>query len=424
MRKVRSVCCAAVGVLLLFPSLAFSEWVRLNPTRDTTDSSARPSQSFCDDGYIIVGRVGTSDVVRGYLWFDLYDIPPCSYIENATLSLYSEAAGSGNSNIHVLLASGFWTCPLTFNSAPAWFESPDTTKSVANGSGWNDFDVVSHVRNWIAKESVNNGFILRAHPNSTAGVFTVLDSVENIHEPRLSLTYHPAPRAPTGVEAQPGSAPGEVLLNWDSGAGATGYLLLYDDDPDLPFTPPVSGTPRNNADIGNVRHVTISGLPENTRYFFALYAYNAEGRLSCMSAIDDAIVPGAPPTFTPTWRPIWTRTPTWTRTRTPTLTRTRTPTWTRTHTPTLTRTRTPTWTRTRTSSSCRGDCSEDGQVTVDELLRAVNIALGSPVDGCPAADVDGDGQVTIDELVQAVNGALSGCAASLSTLVHKFGNVF
>jgi hypothetical protein len=49
-------------------------------------------------------------------------------------------------------------------------------------------------------------------------------------------------------------------------------------------------------------------------------------------------------------------------------------------------------------------------VTVDELVRAVNIALGSgPADECPGADVNRDGQVTIDELVKAVNAALSGC---------------
>jgi hypothetical protein len=49
-------------------------------------------------------------------------------------------------------------------------------------------------------------------------------------------------------------------------------------------------------------------------------------------------------------------------------------------------------------------------VTVDELVRAVNAALGSSfVHDCPAADVNADGQVTIDELIKAVNVALTGC---------------
>jgi hypothetical protein len=47
---------------------------------------------------------------------------------------------------------------------------------------------------------------------------------------------------------------------------------------------------------------------------------------------------------------------------------------------------------------------------VDEILRAVNVALGStPLTACAAADRDGEGTVTIDELVVAVDAALEGC---------------
>jgi hypothetical protein len=49
-------------------------------------------------------------------------------------------------------------------------------------------------------------------------------------------------------------------------------------------------------------------------------------------------------------------------------------------------------------------------VTVDELIKGVNIALGSrPLDDCPSFDSSGDGELTIDELVKAVNAALNGC---------------
>jgi cysteine-rich repeat protein len=62
------------------------------------------------------------------------------------------------------------------------------------------------------------------------------------------------------------------------------------------------------------------------------------------------------------------------------------------------------------TSVCGGDCNENGQVTVNELVTAVNIALGtSPVADCPAADGDSSGSVEINELVTAVNHALSGC---------------
>lgn len=60
--------------------------------------------------------------------------------------------------------------------------------------------------------------------------------------------------------------------------------------------------------------------------------------------------------------------------------------------------------------ACVGDCSADGEVTVDELITGVNIALGAAdVSACPVFDASGDGEVTIDEILLAVNAALNGC---------------
>jgi hypothetical protein len=60
---------------------------------------------------------------------------------------------------------------------------------------------------------------------------------------------------------------------------------------------------------------------------------------------------------------------------------------------------------------CAGDCNGDGEVTINELITGVNIALGSqPVSACPAFDVSPtDGEVAINELIAAVNNALGGC---------------
>lgn len=56
-----------------------------------------------------------------------------------------------------------------------------------------------------------------------------------------------------------------------------------------------------------------------------------------------------------------------------------------------------------------GDCDGNGRVTIDELVRGVNIALGlQPLSRCPDFDANRDGRVTIDELVRAVNIALNG----------------
>lgn len=60
--------------------------------------------------------------------------------------------------------------------------------------------------------------------------------------------------------------------------------------------------------------------------------------------------------------------------------------------------------------TCSGDCTADREVTVDELITGVNIALGNaPVTTCLQFDRNNDGGVTIDELIDAVNRALQGC---------------
>lgn len=64
------------------------------------------------------------------------------------------------------------------------------------------------------------------------------------------------------------------------------------------------------------------------------------------------------------------------------------------------------------TAACVGDCDGGGSVTVDEIVRGVNIALGTAAaDDCPAFDGDGSGSVTVDEVVTAVNSALNGCDA-------------
>ncbi len=113
------------------------------------------------------------------------------------------------------------------------------------------------------------------------------------------------------------------------------------------------------------------------------------------------------PTATPTGQSTATATRIFsnTPTRTPTRQNTDTPT------PVIVDTRPrPPRRATATAIACIGDCDGGGTVTVDELIRGVNIALGSlPVSMCRAADANGDGAVVVNELILAVNSALNGC---------------
>jgi hypothetical protein len=62
---------------------------------------------------------------------------------------------------------------------------------------------------------------------------------------------------------------------------------------------------------------------------------------------------------------------------------------------------------------CVGDCDGSGDVTINEIITMVNIALGdAPTTSCNPGDMDRDGQITVDEILTAVNNALTGCSAA------------
>lgn len=76
---------------------------------------------------------------------------------------------------------------------------------------------------------------------------------------------------------------------------------------------------------------------------------------------------------------------------------------------------TPTPTATPGPAACAGDCNGDGVVTINELVRMTNMALGTsicgegPVEPCPAGDANGDCAITVEELVRAVGNSQNGC---------------
>ena len=62
------------------------------------------------------------------------------------------------------------------------------------------------------------------------------------------------------------------------------------------------------------------------------------------------------------------------------------------------------------TTSCIGDCNGDTFVTINELIKMVNIALNNAdVSTCVAGDANHDTQITINEIIMAVNNTLNGC---------------
>ena len=119
--------------------------------------------------------------------------------------------------------------------------------------------------------------------------------------------------------------------------------------------------------------------------------------------------PSAPPTDTA--RPTDTPPPGSTATATASGTPTRPGPGTPTATGTATTNASPT--ATMSPAACLGDCAGTGHVTIDDLIRGVDIVLGTAsISNCPAFDPNDTGRVTIATLIEAVNNALTGCPAS------------
>ena len=61
-------------------------------------------------------------------------------------------------------------------------------------------------------------------------------------------------------------------------------------------------------------------------------------------------------------------------------------------------------------AACVGDCDANGEVTVTDLIKMVNISLETaPLTGCPVGDANNDGFITVNEIIAGVNNSLNGC---------------
>ena len=120
--------------------------------------------------------------------------------------------------------------------------------------------------------------------------------------------------------------------------------------------------------------------------------------LTATQTLTSTLTPQVPPTQTPT------HTPTSTRLGLPTPTATHSATRTLTARPTATLTAAPS----ATSVICIGDCNNDRDVAINELLLMVNVDLGlTDPSSCPHGI--SEEPITIGELISAVNHALGGC---------------
>ncbi|MCX8073629.1 MAG: hypothetical protein N3C12_14460 [Candidatus Binatia bacterium] len=193
--------------------------------------------------------------------------------------------------------------------------------------------------------------------------------------------------------------------------------------PTVTATPPVTSTPTPSASVTatSSHSPTPSATPSRsaspTHAVTATPTNTSTASPTGTATVTPTATPTASATASATSSATTTATPTSTysasptATVTPSLTATATPrpsdTATVTPSPSDTPTVTPTGTPTIPVSTCVGDCGRDGEVTIDELVQMVNIALGTaPLNQCPAGDGNEDGEISIDEIIRAVGHAL------------------
>ena len=131
-----------------------------------------------------------------------------------------------------------------------------------------------------------------------------------------------------------------------------------------------------------------------------------------MGVCDAAECPPPTPTPRPLGTPVHTSTNPPTGTPVPTSTEPASPTppSTATSTPEASPSEAPATVTATVAPPCVGDCDRNGVVSINELLRGVNIALGNlALQACPAFDRNDNGRADVNELIAAVNNALNGC---------------
>lgn len=71
----------------------------------------------------------------------------------------------------------------------------------------------------------------------------------------------------------------------------------------------------------------------------------------------------------------------------------------------------------RAGATCAGDCRVDGEVTVDDIIVMVNVALEpAQIESCRAGDENSDGEITVNEIVAGMSNLLNGCPTEPTVL--------
>ncbi|MFN8155283.1 MAG: DNRLRE domain-containing protein [Bacteroidia bacterium] len=261
--------------------------IQLQPGSEGTDSYitcafGNTTTNFGNNGTIEISNwykyFRTAE--RGYLQFDLSQIPDYSAISSATLKLFVDSFAQKNVNanlpnsLFIKRNTQSWT-----ESGINWYNSPDSTEfqsvavpcSTITSSAWLSAAVTELVRHWISVPSERFGMLLQLSDYNQLTWLKIASSDTSApnYRPKLTVTYYAADinasgptNLCTGGSVQFSTNVGAYTYQWYrngnaiSGATASTYTASTAGDYHVVLTAASGCTARSL-----VKKVTINGLP-------------------------------------------------------------------------------------------------------------------------------------------------------------------
>jgi len=183
---------------------------------DTHIASFKPDSNYCGEQLLLVsGSPSRAALIR----FDVSSIASNANIVEAYLEVYAAPEGGvGPLEIGAYgLAEGWAVCESTWNRATtikAW-QVPGaqgvhdgaavaSDKELLLGPGWYKFNVTTLARNWVQRDALNKGVIVRSADPRGGEVYKFISNSYPSAElhPRLRVVYSGTSAAPTPVPLQ------------------------------------------------------------------------------------------------------------------------------------------------------------------------------------------------------------------------------
>lgn len=145
-----------------------------NPTQDsfTREHLSYQSINYGSNSSMVVGR-SQDDIWRSFVQFDLSSINSSYVLKETYLRLYYRGASPAHLKLEILNADSAWQeSNITHLNRPSPIQLISSNFIINEQAGYIEFDVLDVVKDWIALNKVNNGFIIRLSNETEFGQTT------------------------------------------------------------------------------------------------------------------------------------------------------------------------------------------------------------------------------------------------------------